>query len=71
MKIIVCHADYGCDTGCCGHIIEVDGKRKEGFHFEHPGKDHREFAEDLIRREFGDEHVKDLDWENCIITNDC
>jgi hypothetical protein len=69
MKITIYHNTYGCDTGCCGHIIEYDGKRK--FFFSHPyGEDHKEFAEDLIREEFGEEHVEDLDWENCIISDD-
>jgi hypothetical protein len=69
MKIIVYHASYGCDTGCCGHVIEIDGK--ENFHFTHPyGKDFKEFAEEMVRDECGEEHVKDLDWENCIISDD-
>ena len=24
MKILVLHTGYGCDTGCCGHAIEVE-----------------------------------------------
>jgi hypothetical protein len=79
MKIRVMHRGYGCDTGCCGHVIEVDGVeyRKKGgerFHFDHPDDTSQEaakrFAEDLIRQEMGEEHVADLDWENCEVFYD-
>lgn len=63
-KYVVLHRAYGCETGCCGHIIEVDDKQVGSFHFEHANGDLREYAEDLVRKEFGEEHVKDLDWEN-------
>lgn len=71
-KVIVYHSSYGCDTGCCGHLIEVneddDVFRSSEFCFTHPyGEDYREWAEDLIRRELGDDHVKDLDWDNSIV----
>ena len=73
-RITVYHTTYGCDTGCCGHTIEMEDGQKH-FDFAHPflatwGKtdhsaDFREFAEDTIRQYFGEEHVQDLDWENC------
>ena len=71
-KIIVLHRYYGCDSGCCGHVIEVDGKETGGdFQFDHPGAEaDRAFAEQKIREELGEEHVKDLDWENCVICSD-
>ena len=70
-RIVVLHSGYGCDTGCCGHIIEVNGEEVGGFNFDHPwDEDHRKWAEQLIRKEFGDEHVADLDWENCIVSED-
>lgn len=64
-KIVVFHSGYGCETGCCGHTIKTDAK--ERFVFDHPdeGDDLRAWAEEQIRKEFGDEHVKDLDWEHC------
>lgn len=68
-KVIVYHSYYGCDTGCCGHTVELEDGRKE-FGFDHPfGEDARKFAEELIREKFGDEHVSDLDWENCEVVN--
>lgn len=70
-KIIVYHSGYGCDTGCCGHFIEVDGKRQGQFEFFHPfQQDHLEWAKDLVRKELGEEHVTDLDWENCYVIED-
>lgn len=70
MKVIVYHSYYGCDTGCCGHIVELDnGKTK--FEFSHPyDEDTRQFAKDLIKSTFGEEHIKDLDWEHCNIVDD-
>lgn len=71
MKIIVYHAGYGCDTGCCGHVVESEDGRN--FHLgEHPnGDDYLEFAKDLVRSEYGEEHVKDLDWDNSFVTDSC
>ncbi len=78
MKIIVYHSEYGCESGCCGHTVECDGTGGR-FEFDHPGhfvgRDYveetpREFAERLVRERFGEEHVKDLDWENCVVSND-
>ena len=86
MKIIVYHSYYGCDTGCCGHIAEITEPVGEEqypfgtFNFFHPGlhglegeareKKAREYAENMIREHFGEEHVKDLDWANCVIEDD-
>ncbi len=71
-KYIVYHGYYGCDTGCCGHVVEsADDTSCRSFSFSHPyGEDHYEFARDLLREEFGEEHVGDLDWDNCIILED-
>jgi len=70
-RIIVTHGYYGCDSGCCGHVIEVNGVEGE-FSFAHPGphEDFRAFAESIIAAKLGPDHVKDLDWEHCIIVDD-
>jgi hypothetical protein len=69
-RLVVLHGSYGCDTGCCGHWIELEDGTERGFTFLHPySEDARKFAEELIREEFGEEHVADLDWENSIVTN--
>jgi len=68
-KIIVYHSKYGCDTGCCGHTVKMGDAEK--FEFDHPyGQDFRDFAEVMIRETFGEEHIKDLDWENCRVVDD-
>jgi hypothetical protein len=36
MKVRVLHSYYGCDTGCCGHRIEIDGEEvDDSFEFDH------------------------------------
>lgn len=66
-KILVYHDLYGCDTGCCGHSVVMDGKRE--FFFDHPDykESHIYFAKRLCIEAFGEEHCKDLDWENCLV----
>lgn len=68
--VAVYHSGYGCDTGCCGHIVAIGDE--ERFDFDHPGldEDSRKFAEQLIRDLWGEEHVADLDWELCRISYD-
>jgi hypothetical protein len=74
-KVVVYHENYGCETGCCGHAIDVDGKRV-GYDLANcpnPGSSEAElkaYAENLIREELGVEHVANLDWDNCIIVAD-
>jgi hypothetical protein len=74
MKIIVCHEYYGCETGCCGHVVEVDGQRVGGFSFEHPDgaaeEEVKEYVRWLVTKECGEEHVKDIDWDDCIVQYD-
>lgn len=84
-RVVVYHGYYGCDTGCCGHTLEVDDPELQrkigwGFNFFHPRyygddpvemeKAAKKFAEDFIREELGEEHVADLDWENSVVIRD-
>lgn len=84
MKVIVYHMGYGCDTGCCGHTVAIDPTDDQiavgiydsdpaHFDFRHADgstpEELRRFAENVIRREVGAEHVKDLDWEHCVISD--
>ena len=73
-KIIVYHRSYGCDTGCCGHVIEIDGEDFGQFDFGHPDDASKEsaraFAEEMIRDQLSEEHIDDLDWENCRVIYD-
>jgi len=63
MKLRVYHGYYGCDTGCCGHWFELDGKEFEPFEFEHP--DTREelvkLAKEVVRRHWPECFDK-IDW---------
>lgn len=78
-KVIVYHSYYGCETGCCGHTVEIGNESR--FDFSHPysaygltgearEKELREFAEELVRDAFGEEHVADLAWDECEIRDD-
>lgn len=70
-KIIVVHEGYGCDTGCCGHVVRVDGKRTGEFNFLHPyGQLTPDFVRQLVTKTLGEEHVKDIDWDHCIVLDD-
>lgn len=79
MRIIVYHDLHGCDTGCCGHVVELrddDDDYKDGeLHFDHPevGDDPIAFAKRLLSKSFPKEHLADLDWDNCKIVTfeDC
>lgn len=65
-KVIVYHRDHGCDCGCCGHVVELDGVTH--YEFSHPDiQEPIDYARDLVRLYFGEEHVADLDWDNCVI----
>jgi hypothetical protein len=84
-RIVVYHRGFGCESGCCGHSIafapddwpepgddwphfDLD---EEKFTFDHPySEDHLEFAKRVISEELGAEHVADLDWNNCAISED-
>jgi len=77
IKVVVYHGSYGCDTGCCGHYVELadTGERIGGFDFGHPySEPDREWALDLaqevVRKQYGPDHVADLDWENSLVVSD-
>jgi hypothetical protein len=80
-KVIVYHDSYGCETGCCGHTVEIlqDGEEQyrgsqRKFEFTHPYTDDQEewieFAKDLVRKTYGEKHVADLAWDQCEINDD-
>ena len=83
-RIVVYHSTYGCETGCCGHTVEMNEPMGSKFTFSHPyfgydssepwgyrmdSPEAREWAEKLIAEMYGEEHVKDLDWEESYIVN--
>jgi hypothetical protein len=64
--------EAACMT-CKGKGIIKPPQVEERFVFEENWEDEpetaREFAERLVEEKFGKEHVADLDWENCVISN--
>lgn len=61
------HAGYGCETGCCGHVVELEDGRNR-FEFEHPyDVDRRawarELAEEVIRKHWP-ECLDTIAWES-------
>ena len=69
MKLIVYHSYYGCETGCCGHGIEMGDKFRFTFYHPEDKTDLLKWAQDQVREHYGEEHVKDLDWENCAVVD--
>jgi len=69
--VLVYHSYYGCDTGCCGHIVRFEDEDNGHFDFGHPyGKDRLEWAKELLRETLGEDHVADLDWSQSVIVDD-
>lgn len=72
MKTIrVYHSFYGCETGCCGHTVEIDGEKE--FEFRHKYDETEsdlDFAKRLAESVFGKAHCADLDWEHATVLID-
>lgn len=79
-RVVVYHSYFGCETGCCGHTVELTdnlGNEKTEFYFTHPyfyyrktKEDELKFAQELVMQSFGAEHVADLDWEESFVSED-
>ena len=80
-RVIVYHRMYGCDTGCCGHVVEITddtGAERSIFEFDHPhlytapdvGEETRRYIRELVTDTFGEEHCADIDWDNCHVSSD-
>lgn len=82
MVIVVYHDYYGCETGCCGHRIEMSEENEPGlaietsFIFDHPyflNLDDepavRHWLEYVIEEEFPG-HTHTIDFSRCIISRD-
>ena len=70
-RVIVYHGLYGCETQCCGHYLELNDDMSN-MHFDHPdeGESIEDFVKRLVTTEYGEEHVVDIDWENCRVVDD-
>lgn len=77
-KITVVHDLYGCESGCCGHRVQVSGDdalaakmRGRGWFFEHPySRTHEEFIRDLVIQTFGVDALPLIDYDNCRVSED-
>jgi len=68
-RATVYHRSYGCDTGCCGHVVEFGNDTK--FVFTHPyGQDMKDFVRELVTDTFGAEHCADIDWDEVVVSDD-
>ncbi len=70
-RIVVYHDTYGCDTGCCGHVVNLGDNDK--FTFDHPDtqdETNRDFVERIVTEQWGEAHVADIDWDAVIVVND-
>lgn len=71
VTVRVYHSGYGCDTGCCGHIVEVDKDGKylgQDFSFTHPYNEDfktwaRKHIEEFILEQYP-ECLPDIDWDS-------
>ena len=66
MQVKVYHSGYGCESGCCGHIVEVDDENF-GFEFTHPcGEDKKKWAIELAKEKIAKsspECLASIDWD--------
>jgi hypothetical protein len=73
VRVKVYHSTYGCETGCCGHVIELIGEkpgyaRQSKFEFDHPWEQAetkeqwaRDVAAEVINANWP-ECLEDIDW---------
>jgi hypothetical protein len=71
-RVIVLHQGYGCASGCCGHVVMIGTVQAGRFSFSHPASRAEivEYVQDLVTEQLGEEHVADIDWAGCIVTDD-
>ena len=65
------HKPYGCDCGCTGHSIEVDGEEKTFALMEFPpeGEDLAKWARELVSYHLTDEDLVDVDLDHIDVSN--
>lgn len=62
----IVHRPYGCDCGCCGHSIEVDGVEKAFALCEHPDEkdDLEKWARELVSYHLTDADLEGVDLDH-------
>ena len=80
MKVIVYHARY-CESGCCGHYVELQDDNGEEIEtklsYDHPPFSSRPVTDEGVKRfikavvieAFGEEHCKDIDFDQCVVSD--
>jgi hypothetical protein len=74
MKIRIYHTHFGCDCGCCGHVLEKTddaGKVITRLVFDHASgdseEDKRYFGLEQVQTNFGLSDALFVDWPSCEI----
>lgn len=67
VKVAVKHDGYGCESGCCGHVIHGYDKDNiqcwaSDFCFEHPyGQEDKVFILDILHNDFSDDELAKIE----------
>lgn len=76
MKIRVLHAYYGCESGCCGHMLEVDDETVGGswtfFHApDEAGPEREQWIRDYVLKHLPKECHDSIDWSTIEVDSSC
>jgi hypothetical protein len=72
-KVSIRHEKYGCDCGCCGHAVYLDGVRKAFAMRDWPELNDKPgriaaWARDLAEYELTDDELEDADLDHIDVT---
>jgi hypothetical protein len=73
MKVKVYHAQKGCETGCCGHIVEIGDDDRTRFEFAHPDLPRDEAKTDAAKKAWATELAREVieeNWPECLSSID-
>ena len=77
MRVTVYHGTYGCETGCCGHWLDVEETNKAYFVFDHPDSDPSDraamvaWAKEAFQGRIPDECLESIDWDSATLVDLC
>ena len=66
--IRVYHGYYGCATGCCGHVLEIDGEQV-AFDFLHEDGANLDAIKAWVAKKIPPECLATIDWDSLEIGN--